>query len=118
MSWIFLLLAGFAEVGWALGLKYTDGFTRPLPTALTIFGLVFSMAFLGLARPGRPVRATLWVLVPLLAVYGTWREYVRLPILTAFGTALLWSALVAAAAAGVWAWAGRRAGDAGSPAGA
>lgn len=55
MSWIFLLLAGFAEVGWALGLKYTEGFTRPLPTALTIFGLVFSMAFLGLALRDLPM---------------------------------------------------------------
>jgi len=55
MSWIYLLLAGLAEVGWALGLKYAEGFTRPLPTALTLLGLVVSMAFLGLALRDLPM---------------------------------------------------------------
>jgi hypothetical protein len=36
MSWIILFFAGLFEVGWAVGLKYTDGFSRPLPTALTV----------------------------------------------------------------------------------
>lgn len=55
MSWIYLLLAGLAEVGWALGLKYAEGFTRPLPTALTLLGLVVSMALLGLALRDLPM---------------------------------------------------------------
>ena len=36
MSWIILFFAGLFEVGWAVGLKYTDGFSKPLPTALKI----------------------------------------------------------------------------------
>ena len=55
MSWIFLLLAGLAEIGWALGLKYTEGFTRPLPTVLTAVGLVGSVALLGLALRDLPM---------------------------------------------------------------
>lgn len=55
MSWFYLVLAGLAEIGWALGLKYTEGFTRPLPTALTILGLIASMALLGLALRDLPM---------------------------------------------------------------
>ncbi len=55
MSWIFLLLAGLAEIGWALGLKYTDGFSRPLPTVVTLFLLVASVALLGLALRHLPI---------------------------------------------------------------
>lgn len=55
MSWFYLVLAGLAEIGWALGLKYTEGFTRPLPTALTILGLIVSMALLGLALRDLPM---------------------------------------------------------------
>ncbi len=36
MPWLLLLLAGLFEVAWAIGLKYTDGFSRPLPTLLTL----------------------------------------------------------------------------------
>ncbi|MBX3714448.1 MAG: quaternary ammonium compound efflux SMR transporter SugE [Burkholderiales bacterium] len=49
MAWSILLLAGLAEVWWAVGLKYTDGFTRPLPTALTIAGMVVSVWLLAVA---------------------------------------------------------------------
>ncbi|MBG0841017.1 quaternary ammonium compound efflux SMR transporter SugE [Ectopseudomonas toyotomiensis] len=44
MSWIILLLAGLFEVGWAIGLKYTEGFTRPLPTLLTVCAMLVSLA--------------------------------------------------------------------------
>lgn len=40
MSWLLLLLAGLFEVAWAIGLKYTDGFSRPLPTLLTLLSLI------------------------------------------------------------------------------
>ena len=53
--WIALALAGLLEVGWAIGLKYTEGFSRPLPTALTIASMVASMALLGLALRSLPV---------------------------------------------------------------
>lgn len=55
MSWIILALAGIAEVGWAVGLKYTDGFTRPVPTILTIASMVVSLALLGLALRDLPL---------------------------------------------------------------
>ena len=55
MSWIILLFAGLFEVGWAVGLKYTDGFSRPLPTALTIAAMVISLGLLGLAMKELPL---------------------------------------------------------------
>ncbi|WP_339475062.1 MULTISPECIES: quaternary ammonium compound efflux SMR transporter SugE [unclassified Pseudomonas] len=55
MSWIILFLAGLFEVGWAVGLKYTDGFSRPLPTALTIAAMAISLGLLGLAMKELPL---------------------------------------------------------------
>ncbi|QZI72318.1 quaternary ammonium compound efflux SMR transporter SugE [Pseudomonas protegens] len=55
MSWIILLFAGLFEVGWAVGLKYTDGFSRPLPTALTILAMAISLGLLGLAMKDLPL---------------------------------------------------------------
>ncbi len=55
MSWIILFLAGLFEVGWAIGLKYTEGFTRPLPTALTVCAMLVSLALLGLAMKELPL---------------------------------------------------------------
>lgn len=55
MSWFLLFIAGLFEVGWAIGLKYTDGFTRPLPTLLTVVSMVISMVLLGLALKHLPV---------------------------------------------------------------
>lgn len=55
MSWIILFFAGLFEVGWAVGLKYTHGFTRPLPTALTLGAMLVSLALLGLAMKELPL---------------------------------------------------------------
>jgi quaternary ammonium compound-resistance protein SugE len=55
MSWIILVFAGLFEVGWAVGLKYTDGFTRPLPTALTIAAMIVSLSLLGLSMKELPL---------------------------------------------------------------
>lgn len=55
MSWIILFIAGLLEIGWAIGLKYTHGFTKPLPTTLTILSMVASVALLGLAMKTLPV---------------------------------------------------------------
>lgn len=49
MAWTYLLLAGLFEIGWAIGLKYTEGFSRALPTVLTAGSMVLSLVFLGLA---------------------------------------------------------------------
>ena len=55
MSWVFLFLAGLFEIGWAIGLKYTDGFSKPLPTLLTIASMIVSLGLLGLALKTLPV---------------------------------------------------------------
>ncbi|MBF6622404.1 MAG: QacE family quaternary ammonium compound efflux SMR transporter [Pseudomonadales bacterium 32-61-5] len=55
MSWFILFLAGLFEIGWAVGLKYTEGFTRPLPTSLTIAAMAISVGLLGLAMKSLPL---------------------------------------------------------------
>ncbi|WP_411379574.1 quaternary ammonium compound efflux SMR transporter SugE [Pseudomonas sp. MPB26] len=55
MSWIILFFAGLFEVGWAVGLKYTDGFSKPLPTVLTIVAMAVSLGLLGLAMKELPL---------------------------------------------------------------
>ncbi|AVF56514.1 UNVERIFIED_ORG: quaternary ammonium compound-resistance protein SugE [Pseudomonas parafulva] len=55
MSWIILFFAGLFEVGWAVGLKYTDGFSKPLPTALTVAAMAVSLGLLGLAMKELPL---------------------------------------------------------------
>ncbi|MEX0899089.1 MAG: quaternary ammonium compound efflux SMR transporter SugE [Gammaproteobacteria bacterium] len=55
MAWTLLMIAGLFEVGWAIGLKYTNGFTQPWPTALTVAAMVISMALLGLAAKDLPI---------------------------------------------------------------
>lgn len=55
MSWIILLFAGLFEVCWAIGLKYTDGFSRPIPTLLTVAAMIVSLALLGLAMKELPL---------------------------------------------------------------
>jgi quaternary ammonium compound-resistance protein SugE len=55
MAWIILTIAGLFEIGWAVGLKYTEGFTRPIPTVLTGLSLVASMALLGWAIKTLPL---------------------------------------------------------------
>lgn len=55
MAWIILFAAGLLEVGWAIGLKQTDGFTRPIPTVLTVAAMVASVVLLGLALRTLPL---------------------------------------------------------------
>ena len=55
MAWLLLLLAGLFECGWAIGLKYTDGFTRPVPTTLTAISMVVSVVLLGIAVKTLPI---------------------------------------------------------------
>jgi len=55
MAWALLLLAGLFEIGWAIGLKYTDGFSRPLPTLLTAVSMAVCLGLLGLALKTLPV---------------------------------------------------------------
>ena len=55
MGWVYLLIAGVLEIGWAVGLKYTEGFTRLWPTVLTLIGMVTSVFFLALALRTMPL---------------------------------------------------------------
>jgi quaternary ammonium compound-resistance protein SugE len=55
LAWFLLFLAGLFECGWAIGLKYTDGFTRPMPTALTVISMLISIVLLGLAVKTLPI---------------------------------------------------------------
>ena len=63
MSWIILVLAGLFEVGWAIGLKYTEGFTRLWPTVGTVAAMVVSLGLLGIAMKSLPVGTAyaIWV---------------------------------------------------------
>jgi len=55
MEWIYLTVAGLFEIGWAIGLKYTEGFTRLLPSLWTIASMILSIVLLGLALKTLPV---------------------------------------------------------------
>jgi quaternary ammonium compound-resistance protein SugE len=55
VAWAYLALAGLFEIGWAIGLKYTDGFTRIVPSVLTVLSMVVSVLLLGLALKTLPV---------------------------------------------------------------
>ncbi|GMA14659.1 quaternary ammonium compound efflux SMR transporter SugE [Deinococcus metallilatus] len=68
MAWFLLVIAGLLEVGWAIGLKYTEGFTRPLPTVLTLVSMVASMGLLGLAAKTLPIGTAYGVWVGIGAV--------------------------------------------------
>ena len=63
MAWAILVLAGFFEVGWAIGLKYTEGFTRLWPTAWTVLSMIVSLGLLGIAMKTLPVGTaySVWV---------------------------------------------------------
>ncbi|MFE2533351.1 quaternary ammonium compound efflux SMR transporter SugE [Streptomyces sp. NPDC059371] len=62
MAWILLIIAGMLEVGWSIGMKYTDGFTRPVPSILTGAGIVASMILLSYAAKSLPIGTA----------YGVW----------------------------------------------
>lgn len=62
MAWVFLLVAGVLEVGWAYGLKVSEGFSKPIPSILTVIGMIFS--FLALSQAVRDL--------PLGTAYAIW----------------------------------------------
>lgn len=63
MSWIILVLAGLFEIGWAIGLKYTEGFTKLWPTVGTVTAMAISVGLLGVAMRDLPVGTAyaIWV---------------------------------------------------------
>ena len=63
MDWIILVIAGLFEVGWAIGLKYTESFTRLWPTIGTVLAMIISLWLLGIAMKSIPVGTaySVWV---------------------------------------------------------
>lgn len=72
MAWAILFLAGLCEIGWAVGLKYTDGYTRLWPTVFTIATMVASVALLGLALKELPLGTAyaVWTGIGAVGVAG------------------------------------------------
>lgn len=68
MNWVILFLAGLLEIGWAIGLKYTEGFTRFWPTIVTVLCMTASVLLLGLAMRALPVGTAYAVWVGIGAV--------------------------------------------------
>ncbi|MER5468863.1 MULTISPECIES: quaternary ammonium compound efflux SMR transporter SugE [unclassified Streptomyces] len=62
MAWVLLIVAGLLEVGWSIGMKYTDGFTRLVPSVLTGAGIIASMVLLSYAAKSLPIGTA----------YGVW----------------------------------------------
>lgn len=76
MAWISLFIAGLFEIGWAIGLKYTDGFSKLWPTVWTVAAMVVSLAFLEYALRTLPVGTAyaIWVGIGAVgtAIMGMW----------------------------------------------
>jgi quaternary ammonium compound-resistance protein SugE len=68
MAWVILVVAGLFEVGWAIGLKYTEGFTRLWPTLGTVAAMIVSLWLLGIAMKSLPVGTAYAVWVGVGAV--------------------------------------------------
>ena len=87
MAWALLFVAGLLEIGWAVGLKYTEGFTKLIPTALTVGAMVISVILLGIAVRTLPIGTayTVWAgigtvgtVIFVIAVFGDPASAVRL----------------------------------------
>ena len=76
MAWIILGIAGLFEVGWAVGLKYTHGFTRLTPSVLTVISMAVSLGLLGLALRTLPLGTAyaVWTGIGSIgtAILGIW----------------------------------------------
>ena len=68
MSWLILVVAGLFEIGWAIGLKYTDGFSKLWPTVWTLASMIVSLGLLGVAMKSLPVGTAYAVWVGVGAV--------------------------------------------------
>jgi quaternary ammonium compound-resistance protein SugE len=87
MAWVYLFVAGLFEVGWAVGLKYTAGFTRLVPSLLTLASMALSLGALGLALKELPLGTayavwtgigTIGTVILGIALFGESADAVRL----------------------------------------
>ena len=76
MAWVFLLLAGVIEIAWAIGMKYSEGFTKLWPSVFTCIGLIVSFALLTLAQSKLPLSVcyAIWTSIGAAgtAAFGMW----------------------------------------------
>jgi quaternary ammonium compound-resistance protein SugE len=86
MAWVYLTIAGFFEIGWAIGLKYSNGFSRPIPSLLTVVAMAFSLWLLALAMRTIPVGTAyaVWTGIGAIGVailgmllFGESRDFLR-----------------------------------------
>jgi quaternary ammonium compound-resistance protein SugE len=70
LAWALLVIAGLFEVAWAIGLKYTEGFTKPTATTLTVAAMVISMGLLGVVAKQLPI-GTAYAVWTGIGVFGT-----------------------------------------------
>jgi len=87
MAWAYLTVAGLFEIGWAIGLKYSDGFSKPVPSLLTVIAMGFSLWLLSIAMRSIPVGTAyaVWtgigaigVAVLGMVLFGESREVLRI----------------------------------------
>ena len=87
MSWIYLVIAGLFECGWAIGIKYTDGFTKVIPTVLTLLAMTVSFWLLSIAMKTIPVGTayavwtgigTIGVAILGMILFGESKEILRI----------------------------------------
>jgi quaternary ammonium compound-resistance protein SugE len=90
MPWIVLTVAGLFEIGWAVGLKYSEGFSKPLPSVLTVVAMAFSLWLLAVAMKSIPVGTAyaVWTGIGAVGVailgmllFGESREFLRVACL-------------------------------------
>lgn len=76
MAWLILLLAGLLEIVWAIGLKYTAGFTKPWPSVITLAAMIASFVLLGQALRTLPlgIAYSVWVGIGVVGtvIFGAW----------------------------------------------
>lgn len=87
MAWVYLAVAGLFEIGWAIGLKYSNGFSKPVPSLLTVIAMVLSVWLLAIAMRTIPVGTAyaVWTGIGVVGVallgmqlFGESREFVRI----------------------------------------
>ena len=107
MAWLYLVIAGLFECGWAIGLKYTDGFTRLVPSLLTISAMVVSFWLLSIAMKTIPVGTAyaVWtgigavgVAVLGMLLFGESRDIMRIVCLLLIVSGILGLKLVSSTA--------------------
>ena len=105
MAWVFLFFAGLFEIGWAMGLKQTEGFTRLVPSLLTAASMIVSLGLLGLALKTLPLGTayaiwtgigTVGTVVVGMMIYGEPASTVRLGCVALIVTGIVGLKLVSA----------------------